>query len=193
MRRLSFLLFLISASNTFAQKIGIGDSLEVSFLTFEHGLADSSQFNLGIKLKNTSEKPTLVYKKLDLGYPQERFANSYILLEKKASGRYIKQPTGFHRISDEALTNKAYMHFDPPKRALAALGEDTLWLSLRKIMLEYDTGTYRIKIFLRTNTIQDLSSELDSSHYYFPPMDKIKYISSNWIHFRVQRRLRFAP
>ncbi len=192
MRRISFLLFLISASSTFAQKVRVGDSLEVSFLTFEHRLVDSSRFNLGIKLKNATEKPILAYGELDLGYPQERFANSYVLLEKKVSGRYFKQPTGFHKISDEALANKAYRHFDPPKVALAPLGEDTLWLSLRKLMLEYDTGNYRIKIYFRTNTIRDSSSELDSSAYYFPPMDKIRYISSNWIYFRVQTRLRFA-
>jgi hypothetical protein len=116
---------LLLALRSFGQTVKLGDSVEISFLTPDIELVDSSQLFIRIAFKNIIRKPISVYKDLNLGYPQERFANLDLVLERRISGKYIRQWTGSYRISEEYSTNRAFRHFDPKKK---------FWLHFLKIL-----------------------------------------------------------
>jgi hypothetical protein len=193
MKQLILLLNLISAISAYSQTARIGDSIEISFMPVVNGIVDSAHHHLSIIFINISHRPILVYKELNHAYPQSRFGNVYASVEKKIVGTYTRLPTPFYRLSDEALRDKAYRHFDPPKVVLGPSLSDTLLFDLRDLALEFDSGYYRINLNLRINTVLDTTATgPDSSAYYPDPSnDKVEYLSSDWIYFVIKKQIWF--
>jgi hypothetical protein len=185
-----FLALVLLTLISYGQKIRVGDSLEITFNPMGKEVKSADQLQVIVEYKNISRRVVTVYDELDYGYSNEKFANVSMELERRILGRYTVEPLMSYRISDDYLFNRTYRHFDPTKSPLAPSDKIIKNFDFKTIIGEYDTGYYRIRLNLRVNTIWDLSIyEPDSSKIYNPPIDKIEYISSDWIYFYVPKKI----
>jgi len=169
----------------------LGDSVEICFQKMDSIISDSDQLRVSITFKNTSKQPIQIYESLKQGYLHDRFQNINIELEKRSHGKYLYKETMFYRISDKYEYSDSFRHYDLPKIKLSPSEIDTLWYSLLRLGTYFDTGDYRIKISLRVQTIQDTTEyHFDSTGATAPPVDEIKYVTSNWICFRFKDQKR---
>jgi hypothetical protein len=189
----NLLLFflLILGSTALGQKIMLGDSVEICFQKMDSIIFDSSQIRVSITFRNISKRPILVYESLQQGYLKDRFQNINIELEKQSQDKYLYKATMFYEISDKYEFSDSFRHYDLPKIQLSPFKTDTLWYHLMHLGTYFDSGNYRIKINLRVQTIPDTTEyHFDSTGATAPPVDEIKYVSSNWIYFQFVDRKR---
>lgn len=181
-------LFLLSALALRAQKIRVGDSLEISFLKMDKVFLDSNNVYIKIAYHNIARRPILVYRRLAWGF--ERFSNMDVVVEKQMDGKYLQQSMPTYKIMPERLTADSLRHYDLPKKKIAPFQSDTLMFDLLRLMWHFDPGYYRIKTSLRIQTIQDTTEyHQDPTGATSPPEDKLKYITSDWIYFTVPKDL----
>jgi hypothetical protein len=183
-------LFFLSAFALMSQKIEIGDSVTISFQKMDEIIIDSNNFYIKIVSANISRRPIYVYEHLTQGDLNDRFRNVNMILEKEVNGKYLAETKNSYRISNEALVADSLRHFDLPKKQISSLTHDTLLFNLLKLNGYFDAGNYRVKINLRIQTIRDTTEyhqNPDGSNY--PPEDKIKYVASDWIYFRLPHKI----
>jgi hypothetical protein len=182
----SLVLFLTSISSR-GQTVVLGDSLKVSFIDPDKAISDSNRLYTGVVLENIAKRPIEVYKELIEGYLNDRFCNAHLSVEKQMDGKFVPQPLALYKSSPE---EEAIRHFDPPKTLLSPGDRDTLKLFMGHLGLIFTSGKYRVKFSLRSETILNRSEyQFDPTGASVPPLDKIKYIASDWKYFRVITRL----
>lgn len=173
-----------------SQSLILGDSLRISFQPIEQYVAKSDQMMSRIGYENICSRPIHVYKQLSSGYLNDKFSNINVIVEKEASGKYVNEPTAFYDRNPMLLFADSLRHFDLPKMILHPHDKDTLELNLLRLGVDYVTGNYRIKLSLRVGTVQDTPAyRNDPSGATAPPMDTIEYIASDWLYFKVLKRI----
>lgn len=184
-----FVIFTILSLHSVCQ-FKEGDSLKILFLPMDELIGDSIHLHSSIMYENISRRPIVVYRKLSNGYLNDRFCNVNVVVEREEAGKYLDQQTMFYDRSPQLLYADSLRHFDLPKFPLAPLTKDTLILNFYQLGLDFDKGNYRIKINLRIRTIQDTTEyRHDPTGATVPPEDKLQYITSDWIYFKVSKRI----
>jgi len=172
------------------QIVKVGDSLEIAICQLDKVIHDSDQLNLKIVYRNISKRPVRVYKELKEGYFNDKFYNINIIVEKEAHGQYLGIATPYYDPDSRLVFADSLRHYDLPKSKLLPAKNDTLIYNLYHLREGFDAGNYRIRINLRYQTIRDdTPHQYDSTGASVPPEDEIKYITSDWIYFRVTRRV----
>jgi hypothetical protein len=182
--------FFLSAFALHAQEMRVGDSVEISFLKMDKTILDASNLHIKIAYENIAKRPVLVYNRLDWGNLYDRFGNIDITVERQVNGKYLHESMPTYKINPEHLVADSLRHYDVPKKVITPLEKDTLLFDLLRLMSYFDTGFYRIKINLRIETIKDTTEyHAAPNGDTFPPEDKIKYITSDWIYFLVPKKI----
>jgi len=172
------------------QIVKVGDSLEIAICQLDKVIHDSDQLNLKIVYRNISKKPIWVYKNLEEGYFNDKFYNINIIVEKEAHGQYVGIATADYYPDSRLVYADSLRHYDLPKSKLLPAKKDILIYNLYRLREGFDAGNYRLRVNLRYQTIRDNTPyQYDSTGASVPPEDEIKYIASDWMYFKVTRRV----
>lgn len=195
MRTITFFLLFLTTASCYGQEKK--DSLAIGFLFSKSPVRDNSGMTLRVVYKNLTNREVTIYRTLqEGGLPNDRFANIYVVLEKKKNGNFAEYSTNTFDINPAIYYNMeidSLRHFDLPKKTLAPFSADTLTLNLLKAHSLIDTGEYRLNADLRVRTIRDNTPYSDPNGEKTPPFDKLFYKSSGWIYFRVERVVSMRP
>lgn len=111
-------------------------------------------------------------------------------IEKKTPKGYQYESLLYYKPNPDIYFADFLRHYDLPKTQLLPHQRDTLHFNLLRKGITLDTGYYRMKIRLRVQTIEDTSAyRHDPTGASVPPEDQIKYITSDWIYFKVRKRM----
>lgn len=180
-------LSFIFSIQIYGQKIILGDSVEVTFCKLGKKISDSSQLKVVVVYKNLLNRPIYVYDKLSSGDLNDRFHNINIELQKEEKGNYVSVIGMYYKPNPDLYFADSLRHYDLPKDRQPSFGIDTLTFDLYRLGAGFEAGKYRLKIYLRSQTILDNTVyHYDPTGSSMPPLDTIKYISSNWIYFETQ-------
>jgi hypothetical protein len=180
-------LSLIISIACLSQEKRTPDSLKVTFLFTQSNVLDSNGLILQVAYRNNTKNAIGIYQYLQEGDIGDRFYNIYIEMQKRKDGKFSRHAMRYYQNALQYSMEDSIRHYDLPKKELLPYSSDTIKLNLLNVTKDFLAGAYRFKAHLRVKTIKDESVYNDKNFETAPPVDKIEYISSQWLYFNVKK------